>query len=125
MPSVYEAPASTIRLVTRETAVTLLVDWVAALDTYTALHRDGAELVFVEPVALDGCAGCPDAQGTPNDAEGVIVYRRHGSAWTYRIPVARCCAGAELNHLLAYPVPLAELRVEIPIPVIVVAAAAA
>jgi hypothetical protein len=110
--------------VTRETAATLLVDWAAVLDTCLALHRDRVEVVFVEPAELDGCAGCPDAQGTPNDAEGVIVYRRHGSAWTYRTPVARCCAGAELNHLLAYPVPLAELRVEIPIPVIVAAAVA-
>jgi hypothetical protein len=121
----YRGDASTPCLVTRETAAALLVDWAAALDTYLALHRDRVEVVFVEPAELDDCAGCPDAQGAPNDAEGVIVYRRHGSAWTYRVPVARCCAGAEINHLLAYPVPLAELRVEIPIPVIAHAAAAA
>jgi hypothetical protein len=117
MHSVYEAPASASCLVSRETAFTLLVDWAAALDIYTALHCRGVALVFVEPAELSGCAGCPNAQGSPNDAEAEIVYRRAGSAWTYRVPVARCCAGAEIAHLLGYPVPT-RLRVEIPIPVL-------
>jgi hypothetical protein len=113
----YDTPASTQRLLSRETAATLLVDWAAALDTYQAHQRPGVDVLFVEPADLDGCAGCPNAQGTPNQAEAEIVYRRHGSAWTYRVPVARCCAGAEINQLLAYPA-RTELRVEIPIPVI-------
>lgn len=116
MPSVYEAPASTPRLLSRETSATLPVDWAAALDTYLALHRPDVDLVFVEPAELPGCAGCPEGQSAPNDAEAEIVYRRADSAWTYRVPVARCCAGAEINQLLAYPV-ATELHVEIPVPV--------
>jgi hypothetical protein len=102
--------------VTGKTVDSLLVDWSAALDIHSALHRDGVEIVFVEPAELDACAGCPEAQDAPNDAEAEVVYQRAGSAWIYRVPVARCCAGAEINQLLAYPVPTA-LRIEVPIPV--------
>ncbi|MFC5230221.1 hypothetical protein [Pseudonocardia zijingensis] len=79
--------------------------------------------MFVEPTQLDSCHGCPDTQGTPNDAEAEIAYRHAGSAWTYRIPVARCCAGAQLAQLLTYPQPLTELRIEIPIPLLPATAA--
>jgi hypothetical protein len=112
---VYDTLATPDRLATRRTVDNLHVDWAAARDIHDAHQRPGLEVVFVEPTELDGCAGCPDAQGTPNDAEAEIVYRHAGSAWTYRVPVARCCAVAELNQLLAYPVPLAELRIEIPL----------
>jgi hypothetical protein len=123
MPPAYATPPTAPRLATRKTADSPLVDWAAVRDVYDAHQRPAIQTVFVEPTELDGCAGCPDAQGTPNDAEAEIVYQHAGSAWVYRIPVARCCSGAQLAQLLAYPQPLAELRIEIPIPLLRAAAA--
>jgi hypothetical protein len=89
------------------------------VDTLTGL----APHFVVWPRELDPCSECPELQdGGPNDAEAEIVYQRLGSAWTYRIPVARCCAGAKVKELLGHSTPT-DLHIEIPVPTAVGAVA--
>jgi hypothetical protein len=83
------------------------------VDTLTGL----APTDIVWPRELDPCSECPELQDSgPNDGEAEIVYSRVGSHWEYREPVARCCAGAKVKQLLASKA-IAELRIEIPVPV--------